>query len=328
MDTIDGSRRSLLTGATASLTLLATANVTSAGAQGSAPDETVPLWPGAIPGDRHARIVRKVDDQSHDPAHPDRFVTGIARPMLVVKRPARANGTAVLIMPGGGYGFLSYDNEGVDQATWLNARGVTAFILLYRLPGEGWDKRELVPLQDAQRAMRVIRSRAGQFGVDPARVAILGFSAGGHLAGSLATRFAEPVYAPVDHADSVSARPDLAGLIYPVVSMAAPFTHGGSRDMLLGDNAPAALRQAASVESRVTTATPPAFLVHSGDDGLVPVANSIALYTALLAARRPAALHVFDESGHGFGVRPPKSATTSAWPDLFYAYGLRKGVFA
>lgn len=323
MDSLDISRRSLITGATASLTLLAT----TAGAQDGAADETVPLWPGAIPGDRHARIVRKADDQSHDPAHPDRFVTGIAQPILVVKRPARANGAAVLIMPGGGYGFLSYDNEGVDQAAWLNARGVTAFILLYRLPGEGWDKRELVPLQDAQRAMRLIRSRARQYGVDPARVAILGFSAGGHLAGSLATRFGETVYAPVDQADSLSARPDLAGLIYPVVSMAAPFTHGGSRDMLLGKNAPAGLREAASVETRVTAATPATFLVHAGDDGLVPVANSIALYNALLAARRPAALHVFDESGHGFGVRPPKSATTSAWPDLFYAYGVRKGVF-
>lgn len=323
MDSLDISRRSLITGATASLTLLAT----TAGAQDGAADETVTLWPGAIPGDRHARIVRKADDQSHDPSHPDRFVTGIAQPILVVKRPARANGAAVLIMPGGGYGFLSYDNEGVDQAAWLNARGVTAFILLYRLPGEGWDKRELAPLQDAQRAMRVIRSRARQYGVDPARVAILGFSAGGHLAGSLATRFGEAVYAPVDEADNLSARPDLAGLIYPVVSMAAPFTHGGSRDMLLGKNAPAALREAASVETRVTAATPATFLVHAGDDGLVPVANSIALYNALLTARRPTALHVFDESGHGFGVRPPKTATTSAWPDLFYAYGVRKGVF-
>lgn len=322
MDTAASRRQFLAAGAG-----LATLAAAPAAAQLAPSDETVPLWPGAIPGDRHASIARKIQDQSKDPSHPDRWVTGIAKPMLVVRRPARPNGAAVLLMPGGGYGFLSYDNEGTEQAAWLNARGITAFILLYRLPGEGWDQRHLVPLQDAQRAMRVIRAGAGKFGIDPARVAILGFSAGGHLAGSLATRFAEPVYAPVDRADALSARPDLAGLIYPVVSMEAPFTHEGSRDSLLGTDAPAALRHAASVETRVTKDTPPTFLVHSGDDGLVPVANSIALYTALLANQRPAALHVFDESGHGFGARPKPPATTAAWPDLFHAYGVRKGVF-
>jgi acetyl esterase/lipase len=306
---------------------LATLAAIPARAQLAPGDESLALWPGAIPGDRHATIARKIEDQSKDPAHPDRWVTGIAKPMLVVRRPARPNGAAVLVMPGGGYGFLSYDNEGTEQAAWLNARGITAFILLYRLPGEGWNQRQLVPLQDAQRAMRVIRSRAGDFGIDPARVAVLGFSAGGHLAGSLATRFGEQVYAPVDAADRLSARPDLAGLLYPVVSMEAPFTHGGSRDNLLGADAPAALRRGASVETRVTKDTPPTFLVHSGDDGLVPVANSIALYNALLAAGRPAALHVFDESGHGYGVRPKPPMTTAAWPELFHAYGVRKGVF-
>ena len=129
--------------------------------QTSAQDEIVELWPGPPPGDTGAPIVRKVDDQSKDPAHPDRFVTGIAQPILVVRRPARPNGAAMLVLPGGGYGFLSYDNEGVSQADWLNARGITAFILLYRLPGEGWTQREDVPLQDAQRAMRLIRIVAG-----------------------------------------------------------------------------------------------------------------------------------------------------------------------
>lgn len=316
-------RRTLIAGGAAALAAMPAADL----AQTSPSDELVALWPGAIPGQRKVKIERRVDDQSQDSAHPDRWLTGIAQPMMVVRRPAKPNGAAVLILPGGGYGFLSYDNEGTSQAAWLNARGVTAFILLYRLPGEGWDARELVPLQDAQRAIRLIRGRAAGFAVDPSKVAVLGFSAGGHLAGSLATRHAEPVYRPVDRADTLSARPDLAALLYPVVSMAAPFTHGESRDALLGLDAPAALRDAASVETRVTQDTPPTFIVHASDDGLVPVQNSLALHTALNAAHRPSELHVFDEGGHGFGVRLPRTIPASAWPDLFYAYGQRKRVF-
>lgn len=322
---LDGltTRRTLLLGA-ATLAAIAPAALQ---AQTRPDDEIVPLWPSAIPGDRHAAIVRKIVDQSHDAKRLDRWVTGIAQPALLVRRAARPNGAAVLVIPGGGYGFLSYDNEGEEQAAWLNARGITVFILLYRLPSEGWANQPLVPLQDAQRAMRVIRAGAARFKVDPARIAALGFSAGGHLAGSLATRFAEPTYAPLDRLDALSARPDLVGLIYPVVSLEAPFTHGGSRDNLLGRDAPAALRHAGSVETRVTAETPPTFLVHAGDDGLVPVANSLALYTALTALKRPCELHAFDAGGHGFGVRLPRTMPASAWPDLFHAFGASKGIF-
>jgi acetyl esterase/lipase len=318
------TRRTLLLGGATLATLAAGSAVQ---AQTSAGDEIVPLWPGPIPGDRHAAIVRKIADQSHDPQHPDRWVTGIAQPVLVVRRPARPNGAAVLVMPGGGYGFLSYDNEGVSQAAWLNARGITAFILLYRLPGEGWNDRQLVPLQDAQRALRLIRAQASRFQVDPGRIAVLGFSAGGHLAGSLGTRFAERTYAPVDAIDTVSARPDLVGLLYPVISLEAPFTHGGSRDMLLGADASPALRHAGSVEARVTADTPPTFLAHAADDGLVPVANSLAMLSVLTAQKRPAELHVFENGGHGFGVRLPRTMRASTWPDLFHAFAVSKGVF-
>jgi len=314
------SRRTLIAGSAA----LA---ATPALAQLQAGDEVVPLWPGAIPGNRGATITRKVEDQSHDPAHPDRWVRGIDRPVLVVRRPARPNGAAVLVMPGGGYEFLSYDNEGTTQAAWLNQRGITAFILLYRLPGEGWDRRELAPLQDAQRAMRVIRAGATQFDIDRQRVAILGFSAGGHLAGSLATRHAEPTYTAVDAADRQAARPNLAGLLYPVVSMVAPYTHGGSRDALLGVNADQKMRQAASVEANVSASTPPTFIAHAGDDDLVPIGNSLALYTALHAAKRPAELHVFDKGGHGFGARLPASMDAGHWPAMFHRFGVSQGVF-
>ena len=321
----DLSRRNLL-GAAALLGLAATAAATHADAQTTEHDDVVQIWPGPPPGSTGTAIVRKIADQSKDPARPDRFVTGIARPVLVVHRPPHANGAAALIMPGGGYGFLSYDNEGVAQAAWLNARGVTAFILLYRLPSEGWTGRPDVPLQDAQRAMRVIRAGAARLGIRTDQVAVLGFSAGGHLAGSLATRHAESTYPPVDAADLLSARPDVAGLIYPVVSLDEPFTHIGSRDMLLGPGSSVSDQRARSVERRVDATTPPTFLVHAADDGLVPPANSIALFTALRAAQRPAALHVFEDGGHGFGTRLPATKSAAAWPSLFSSFANRQGV--
>jgi acetyl esterase/lipase len=297
-----------------------------AGAQITAADEIIDLWPGTPPGGTGARIVRKIDDQSKDPAKPDRWVTGIERPVLVVRRPARPNGAAMLVVPGGGYGFLSYDNEGTSQAAWLNARGITAFILLYRLPGEGWKRREDVPLQDAQRAMRVIRAKAVSLGVAKDRIGVLGFSAGGHLAGSLATRHGEQVYDPVDAADRETARPDLAALIYPVVSLDARFTHEGSRDNLLGEGADAQARRNRSVELRVDAATPPVFLVHASDDGLVPPANSIALFQAMEAAKHSVALHIFEDGGHGFGTRLPRTMQASAWPDLLTTFATKHGL--
>jgi acetyl esterase/lipase len=232
------------------------------------------------------------------------------------------------VVPGGGYGFLSYDNEGTSQADWLNAHGITAFILLYRLPGEGWARREDVPLQDAQRAMRLIRAQAGQLAVAKDRIGVLGFSAGGHLAGSLATRHGESVYNPVDAADREDARPDLAALLYPVVSLDAPFTHDGSRDNLLGEGASVAKRRARSVELLVDARMPPLFLVHASDDGLVPPANSIALFQAMEVAKRQVALHIFEDGGHGFGVRLPKLMQAAAWPDLFVTFAANHGLIS
>jgi acetyl esterase/lipase len=319
MTAIDRRAALIAAAGLAALPSLARAQITAA-------DEIIDLWPGTPPGGTGARIVRKIADQSKDPARPDRFVTGIDRPILVVRRPARPNGAAMLVVPGGGYGFLSYDNEGTSQAAWLNARGITAFILLYRLPGEGWKRREDVPLQDAQRAMRLIRAKAVSFGVAKDRIGVLGFSAGGHLAGSLATRHGEQVYDPVDAVDREEARPDLAALIYPVVSLDAPFTHGGSRDMLLGEGADAQARRNRSVELRVNAATPPIFLVHATDDGLVPPANSIALFQAMEAAKQPVALHIFEDGGHGFGTRLPRTMQAAAWPDLFVTFAAKHGL--
>jgi len=318
---IDTSRRQLLAmaGAAATVPLLA-------GRTFAADQETLPLWPSGPPDRLAAPLIEKFADQSHDPVQPDRYVTGISQPRLIVYRPAKPNGAAVLLMPGGGYEFLSYDNEGVSQARWLNALGITAFILLYRLSSEGWADRANVPLKDAQRAMRVIRANAGRYAIDARQLSVIGFSAGGHLAGSLATRHAEHLYASADAADALSARPDLVGLLYPVVSLSAGFTHAGSRDALLGPNAADAERKRYSVELDVDVHTPPCFLVHAGDDGLVPPMNSISLYTALQAKARPAELHVFNEGGHGFGVRPGPDEPVSAWPSLFRSFATSQGV--
>lgn len=316
----DVTRRTMLTGMAAAGALAALP------ARAAGPDETLPLWPGSPPGAPATLPTPKYDQRSKDPAFNDRWQTGIGQPSLTVRKAAQPNGTAVMLIPGGGYGFLAIDNEGEEQARWLNAIGITAFILRYRIPTEGWANRSTVPLADAQRGLRLIRATAARYGVDPAKVLALGFSAGGHLAGSLATRHDERVYAPVDAADQLSARPDLAGLIYPVVSMAAPFTHGGSRDNLFGTGADPKALAAASVENRVTATTSPIFLTHASDDGLVPIANSIALYQAMLAAKRPAELHAFDQGGHGFGVRLAKTVPASAWPVLFAAYARRCGV--
>lgn len=325
---VEVSRRSLLQ-AGATLALAAGPAAAAAPPSFSALEgghDPIPLWPDAPPGAGADRPVLVVKDQSRSPVQPDRWVSGIAVPRLILCRPARPNGATVILMPGGGYGFLSYDNEGLEQARWLNAQGVTVFVLLYRLPGEGWADRSVVPLQDAQRAVRLVRAGARRYGIDPARVSVIGFSAGGHLAGSIATRFDETVYTPVDAADRLSARPDLVGMIYPVVTMTAA-THGGSRANLLGPDPTAQAIARASVEQRVGPDTPPCFIVHAQNDDTVPVVNSLMLGQALVAAKRPGELHMFEEGGHGFGVRLPAAMPASAWPRLFSAYAARKGMF-
>lgn len=295
-------------------------------AQAALGREMVRLWPGRPPGAAATPPQLKVDDQGKEAAEPDRGVTGVADPWLDVRRPANANGAAMLVIPGGGYVTESYDNEGTRQANWLNERGVTAFILGYRLPAEGWTQRRDVPLQDAQRAMCLIRRDAVRFGVMPDRVGVLGFSAGGHLAGSLATRFDERVYPRIDAADDLPARPALAALIYPVITMCPPLTHQGSHDALLGANADPATCARYSVDRRVTVATPPVFLTHAQDDDVVPVQNSILMYQAMLAAKRPVAMHLFEAGGHGFGTHLPPEKPASAWPVLLTAFMKAQGL--
>ncbi len=274
--------------------------------------ESMPLWSDLPPG---APTVPQQHSTTLDPA----FITGVVRPELKVFRPARSNGRALLVIPGGAYTFISIRNEGTDVACVMCARGYTVFVLVYRLPDEGWANRSDVPLQDAQRAMRVIRDGAARFGIDPATVAVLGFSAGGHLAASLITAASEPVYTPRDAADALDARPCCAGLIYPVIAADAPYTHHLSAQRLLGPAPTPAAIARRSPALHVDAVTPPTFLVHSIDDEAVPYQNTMLFLDALRAERRPAEVHLFEEGGHGFGIGPA-NAPAGQWPALFVAF--------
>lgn len=281
--------------------------------------ETISLWPGAIPNRRAKlptpRYLRNVWPGSREVA-----LEGVDNPAFRVYRPQHPTGQGLLVLPGGSYKAVAIENEGLDAARTFNAMGITVFILTYRLPNEGWDRQFDVPLQDAQRAMRVIRSRAEEFGIDAARLAVLGFSAGGHAAATLTTCYDETVYQPVDAADRLSARPAFSGLIYPVIDLRPPLAHMESRENLLGANPSDALLDARSPQLRVTANTPPCFLAHALDDGAVPYGNSVAMIDALRAKTVPCELHLFEKGGHGFGFHLPKDYTGSRWPDLFRAW--------
>jgi acetyl esterase/lipase len=277
---------------------------------------TIPLWPGDPPGAAGFKPQRLPDDW------PAVFVRNVAQPALHVFQAARPDGRALLVIPGGAYQFVSVANEGAELAERVTPLGITVFVLTYRLPGEGWTPRADVPLQDAQRAMRVIRSEAKRYGVDPETVSVLGFSAGGHLAATLATRHEDRVYAEVDTVDRGSAKPFAAALVYPVVTMLKAWTHELSRNLLLGENASDADVERGSAELHVGAATPPLFIVHAIDDPAVPVENSIRLMEAARAARRPVEAHFLQEGGHAFGVGYPHTPSAQ-WIPLFDAWWQR-----
>src|SRR5436190_12858673 len=243
----------------------ARAPLTPAQAALDAPDsaEVIRLWPGAPPGGDKVTVAEKVDPRSPPAGMRDRAVTGTRVPTLTVFRPAKPNGAAVLIVPGGGYVRVVRDKEGFETARWLAARGYTCFVLLYRLPADGWAAGPDVALQDAQRAIRLIRAGASGYRIDPKRVMVQGFSAGGHVAGSLLTRSGEATYAPVDAADSQSAQPDLGCLMYPVIALSGELAHPGSAEAMFGKAATPAQVAHTSVEAHVTGATAPTILFHA-----------------------------------------------------------------
>lgn len=295
--------------------------------RGAAPDptEVLELWPVGAPGAPATLPVERIEERSKDPSLSDRAATGIVRPRLVVFRPAKPNGSALLVAPGGGYVRVVLDKEGYEIGRWLSARGWTVFVLFYRLPSDGWAAGPDTPLQDSQRAMRLIRARAQSYGIRPDRVAAMGFSAGGHVCGDLATRHDAEVYAPVDAADRLSARPDLAAPIYAVQSMRLPVAHAGSRAQLLGAAPTPSLEATHSIAGNVRAATPPCFLVHAEDDDVVSVDNSLAMRAALKQAGVSVETHLFAEGGHGFGLRGVAGKPAAVWPELFARWAQKYG---
>jgi acetyl esterase/lipase len=270
------------------------------------------LWPDGIPGlilnDNYVEKATIIEGLA------TRYEK-VTNPALFVFLPPKetASGTAVLICPGGGYTALAFSHEGHAIARWLNENGIAAIILKYRLPSDLIMKDKSVgPLQDAQEALRIIRRNAVSWNINPYKIGVLGFSAGGHLASTLSTHFDEKVY---EIKDSTSARPDFSLLIYPVITMDATFTHSGSRRNLLGENPSDEAIKRFSNELQITEKTPPAFLVHSGDDKSVPVKNSIVYYEGLQKLGISAEMHIFQKGGHGYGMAV-NMGTQSSWPEL------------
>lgn len=266
--------------------------------------ERVLLWPNGAPG---AQGTAEEDT-------PTLTIYPIAGPQKVK--------TGVVVFPGGGYVHLAVDHEGSQIAAWLNSYGISAFVLRYRL---GPKYHHPIELGDAQRAIRYVRSRANDFGIDPGRIGVWGFSAGGHLASTAGTHFDSGKPDAADVVDRISSRPDFLILAYPVITFKEPFLHRGSRDALLGKSPDPQLIDSLSNETQVTANTPPTFLFHTSDDPVVPVQNSLNFYAALRAAKVPAEMHIFEHGEHGVGLARNNPAL-SVWPDLLAAWMKERGL--
>lgn len=257
----------------------------------------VALWPGTAPGDDPKEALEEKTVPGKPGQKQVTRLTGVSKPTIAVYKPEKATdtGAAVVVCPGGGYGILAWDLEGTEICEWLNSIGVTGVLLKYRVPVRKDRPRGEPPLQDAQRALRLVRASAKDWGIDPGRVGIMGFSAGGHLSAAASTNFDKPTYEAVDDADRLSARPDFAMLIYPAY--------------LVADEKAEA--PAISPELTITKDTPPTILIMTGDDRFTT--SALFYYRALQAARVPAELHIYPTGGHGYGLRPSEH-TVSTWP--------------
>ena len=263
---------------------------------------SIPIWPEGVPG-----AIRDGGPETLT----DGLVRNVQEPSLTpyLPPPGRANGTAVIVCPGGGYTVLAIDKEGADVARWLNTLGISAFVLKYRMKEYGHP----APLRDVLRAVRLLRSDGSTWGLRPDRIGVIGFSAGGHLAASAATLFDAPEGRTGATLDAVSARPDFAILVYPVIVLTGPYAHAGSRRALIGDSPAPGLAESLSLDTRVTKDTPPTFLVHGGTDTVVPPENSVRFYMALRRAGVAGELHDFERGAHGFGLQPGHGPV-SGWP--------------
>jgi len=261
------------------------------------------LWEESVPNSIYTADYQEVYNKNKDQ------LSKVTNPTLTVFEPENPNGTSVIICPGGGYQFLAINKEGYKTAKWFNSMGITAFVLKYRLPsGEIMENKSVGPLQDAQEAVRYIRRHAEKWNLDSNKIGILGYSAGGHLAASLSTKYDEVVY---ELTDNTSAKPNFSMLIYPVISMKDEITHQGSRNRLLWENPSDELIQQFSTENLINADTPPTFLVHALDDKAVLVENSINYFLELRTYQVISEMHLYQNGGHGFGLG--KDGTSQFW---------------
>ena len=275
------------------------------GAQAIEPWKTMKLWPGKAPGEK--------GDIGPEGPKPDRpgqkkkiiRLANVSVPTLSVYNPKKPNGAAVVICPGGGYSILAMDLEGTEVAQWLNGIGVTAIVVKYRVPRRKDREKHEAPLQDVQRAFGIVRHNAKAWGIDPGRIGILGFSAGGHLSATAMTNYRKRTYKAIDDADKVNCRPDFAVLVYP-----AYLVDNQTKTRLVP-------------EVPVDKQTPPAFLVHAGNDG-IPADGSVQMWLAMRRVGVQSELHVFPHGGHGYGLRPTDDPVTH-WPRLAAGWMKRMG---
>ena len=278
--------------------------------------EKLLLWPeGFVPNQKVSQEKEKITETDIV------RIENVQNPSIEIYLPSKSirTGKAVVIFPGGGYRFLAYDWEGTDFAKALNACGIAAFVLKYRLPtSESIIDPKWAPLQDAQRAIRLVRFHAKKWSIDPNKVGIMGFSAGGHLASTLGTHYdRETLVHSKDTIDYFNARPDFMALIYPVITFDKKHYHGGSKNNLIGPNASADLVDEFSNDLNVNPNTPPAFLVHSADDKAVPIANSLLFYNALIKNGVSAEMHLYPKGGHGYALAIGKGSLED-WPQLLF----------
>lgn len=272
---------------------------------------TINLYDGSVPNSKESEVIEVAPPANDGTPR----VSGVTSPQIIAFFPEKNNNTgkAVIIFPGGGYSVLAIDHEGYAIAKRLNEEGVSAFVVKYRLPSDlTMEDKSIGPLQDAQRAIQLVRERAVEWGISPNEIGIVGSSAGGHLASTLGTHYREAL---IPNPNNISLRPDFMLLLYPVISMSSEITHKGSQVNLLGENPSASQLAKFSNEKQVTDDTPPTFIVHAKDDKTVPIANSERFRDSLISHHVPVKLLVYEAGGHGFGLN--NKTTTDQWFDHF-----------
>lgn len=279
--------------------------------------EEIVLWPGTPPGRGKVGGPEKIGGEGSGYG----AVSNISTPRMRVYRPASPNGKAVLVCGGGGYFRIQLWKESTPAAQWLQARGYTVFELIFRLPADGWEAS--APFADAQRAMKIIRTRADEFGIRRDAIGIMGFSAGGHLAGFTALQPDRALYEGKDRFEAVGARPDFAVLLFPVVSLRKPYDTTRTRREIIGREPSLAAQEAWSLDTYASGDAPPTIIFSAADDTITPPGHGIALFQALIAKGAAAELHIFEEGGHGWGLGTPDQIL-SQWPDIFEAWQSRR----